>query len=362
MPQFMRLQRATDEAAEGGPLVFTASTPGTKRDGLDTATLPWRVDNYRSNPVVTWVHDFAGNRLPIGRAEVEVTGGKRAGAKAEPEGIRAAITFDPDDAFAQEIERKYRTGFLHAVSVSWDDVDDDGTPIRASGGDAVAHDLLEIAAVPVPGDPDALLERQAVALRSLARDITDALDSVEGEPEGEAEPAEAETPEPVADDTDNEPAEDGEGLERDVAAEMVAVFAQGTDDPDADRHRTYRALLPAYRRLGWTAPEFVERDELDALDAETWRALFLHDEPDLIRAGKVLSARNKADLTEAMRLIRSVLNSAGGVDEEDEGEDSGRSLSAAELDTTQDASESESDLDAFARLFAELTQEMPSNG
>lgn len=167
---FLRLSRATEDEQPDGPMVFVASTPGTKRDGLDLTGLPWSVENYRANPVVTWVHDFAGNRLPIGRAEVEVVSGQRAD-RAQSETVRAAITFDRDDPFAAEVERKYRNGFLHAVSVSWDDVDASGVPTSRAGGKAVAHELLEIAAVPVPGDPAALIERQAVALRSLAREL-----------------------------------------------------------------------------------------------------------------------------------------------------------------------------------------------
>lgn len=394
MTQYMRLQRAETQAeTDDGPLVFTASTPGTKRDGYDTAALPWRTENYRSNPVITWVHDFAGNRLPIGRADIEVTGGARAGGKSEPEGILAAITFDRADPFAAEVERKYRDGFLHAVSVSWDDVDADGVPTRVSGKDAVAHDLLEIAAVPVPGDPAALLERQAVALRSLARDLTETWYDGQARRQAEIETRIVDTTvgrallnlampeemrfydpgEPVAEpeDVDTEPADVAEfvaeddndadaadeGLERDAAAEMVAVFAQGTDDSDEDRRRTYRALLPAYRRLGWTAPEFVERAELDALDGETWRGLFLHDEPDMLRVGKVLSRKNQADLTEAMRLIRGVLAAAGDGSEDDAGDgDAGRAIAQTEPPMAQDDDAAE-----FARILTALL-ENPTNG
>lgn len=164
---FMRLLRADPAATgePGSPISFVAATPGKKRDGYDTAALPWRTDRYAQNPVVTWVHDFGGNRLPIGRgvATVEKT---PAG-----EVIRAELLFDIADPFAAEIDRKYRAGFLNAVSVSWDDVDEDGVPVRNSGKKAVAHDLLEIAAVPVPGDPGALQERQATALRALRDDL-----------------------------------------------------------------------------------------------------------------------------------------------------------------------------------------------
>lgn len=163
---YMRLLRADGQAGEpGSPLKFLAASPGKKRDGYDTATLPWLVDNYRANPVVTWVHDFGGERLPIGRGSVAID------ETPAGETLQAEVLFDVVDPFAAEVDRKYRAGYLHAVSVSWDDVDEDGIPTRNSGKKAVAHDLLEIAAVPVPGDPQALQGRQVTALRALRADL-----------------------------------------------------------------------------------------------------------------------------------------------------------------------------------------------
>lgn len=351
--QYTRLQRAINEEADAGPLVFMASTPGTKRDGLDTASLPWRVDNFRLNPVVTWSHDFDGKRLPIGRAEVEVID------TAAGEYVRAAITFDRADPFAAEVERKYRDGFLHAVSVSWDDIDASGTPVRAAGGRAAAHELLEIAAVPVPGDPLALQEKRADALRSMARELIAALEESGAEPDSDAAaevaaatcedcaggvgcacgtdsttapeaaadaradagddplsvcecphgalyPAEAgECPcDDCEDDRDDEA--DDEGARDAVAAEMVAVFNPASDDSDATRSRRYRALLPAYRRLGWTAPELLPAAELAALDGDVWRGLFVSGELErLERVGKELSAANLAGLRDALAQLEA---------------------------------------------------------
>lgn len=184
---FMRLLRADSATTgePGSPISFVAATPGKKRDGYDTAALPWRTDRYAQNPVVTWVHDFGGNRLPIGRgvATVEQT---PAG-----EVIKAELLFDIADPFAAEVDRKYRGGFLNAVSVSWDDVDEDGVPVRNSGKKAVAHDLLEIAAVPVPGDPDALQERQATALRALRDDLDAVLGGADDAPQEPPSPVQA---------------------------------------------------------------------------------------------------------------------------------------------------------------------------
>lgn len=353
----MRLMRAASEETPDSALVFMASTPGTKRDGLDTAALPWRVDNYRLNPVVTWSHDFAGRRLPIGRGDVEVLN-TPAG-----EFVRAAITFDSADPFAAEVERKYREGFLHAVSVSWDDVGADGVPVR-SGGRAAYHELLEIAAVPVPGDPLALQEKRGTLLRGMARDLIDALESADDDAEpttaddanalaevslsegqdaadadadgngaGErvadadgdipqigcyfsekagcecvsecAHPDQRTPPDERAADTADDDAED-EGAGDDLAAEMVAVFDPESDDSDAVRGRRYRALLPGYRRMGWTAPELLPADELAALDGDVWRGMFVSGELErLERVGKEISAANLAGLKDALAQLES---------------------------------------------------------
>lgn len=151
--QFIRAFRADEQPAEGapagGPIRFVASTEGIKRDKLQLSAAGWQLDNYRKNPVVLWGHDYLG-RAPIGRAEVAVEG----------EQLVTDVTFDSGDPFAADIERKYRNGFLHAVSVGWEVLEEDGQRI-------LKQDLLDISAVPVPGDPDALIQRQAVAMRAF---------------------------------------------------------------------------------------------------------------------------------------------------------------------------------------------------
>lgn len=147
MPQYLRAYRQELEQ-DSGPLSFVASTPGIKRDGKDLDPGRWMLDNYRKNPVVLWAHDYRGQRPPIGWGRVEI----------QPGQLVASITFDQEDPFAREIERKYRSGFLNAVSVGWDDKQLEDGP---------AYELLDISAVPVPGDPDALMERSREGIRTL---------------------------------------------------------------------------------------------------------------------------------------------------------------------------------------------------
>lgn len=223
MTKFLRAMIA--EPAPTGPLRFIASTPGIKRDGVEIDQTMWSLEHYRANPTVLWVHDYGGKHLPIGRAAVMVEGEK----------LIADVEFDQSDDFAKQVESKYRRGFLHAVSVGWDNVEVDGR---------MMHELLDISAVPVPGDPDALIQRQAAGFRSLSQAINQVLNEEPAEPQSQTWAATDYVEFPIT-----EP--DTRSLSQQVADEVEL-------------------------RLGR-------------------------------RAGAVLSQRNKDDLMEAMRLISGVV-------------------------------------------------------
>lgn len=311
MTQYLRAFRQ-DSEEEAGPLVFVASTSGVKRDGKDLDQTRWALDAFRASPVVLWAHDYRGERPPIGKAEVEVRDGR----------LMADVTFDQGDPFAVDIERKYRGGFLNAVSVGWEEHGD---------GDELRYELLDISAVPVPGDPDALMERQQAGLRSLRRDI-DALlseepgrkpglqsddngDYLSGEDRGAIAPhSTAKADEGAAWDASAElkqvegkaelramhawvndegdadakasyklPHHNAEGkvVWRGVAAAMSRLLQAGTQIPDADRRGVYNHLARHYGQFDKEAPEFRTADEVAALGPDEVRGLFLEGEAEL---------------------------------------------------------------------------------
>ena len=260
----------------GTPIRFVASTQGVARDGLEIGVDAWNLENYSRNPVVLWAHDYTGQRPPIGRADVFVDGDR----------LMADVTFDQSDDFARSIEAKYRGGFLHSVSVGWDTQAMEPSDTTGSRGRVTRADLLDISAVPVPGDPNALIARQARAIASLA-------EAVESEP------------------VKTEPTPAGWS---DAAADMVRLYRDTADGRGYDFADRYRTLARAYDKAGRVAPEYMEPTALAVLGIEGVRALFVEGEPDMYpdafdaRAGAVLSRENVADLEQAMTLIARVVD------------------------------------------------------
>lgn len=304
---YLRAYAEGQPGAEAGtPIRFTASTETVARDGLVVEQAGWRLDNFARNPVFLWVHDYGGTRLPIGRATPMVMEGR----------LVADVEFDQEDEFARQVESKYRRGFLHAISVGFN-------PLKIVPGNAgsaprsVETELLDISAVPVPGDPLALKERQARALEELGQELAETL-------EGEAET--------------------GEAVWEHAAVEMMRLMHPATRMPEGQRRKAYNRVCVAYRKLGRTAPEFLGDADLDALTVEQVGGLLLEGETELlpgwfaastssatgsasedltlpfpegkgkrgreVRSGAVLSTRNLSDLQEAVRLIQSVLQRA----------------------------------------------------
>jgi 2'-5' RNA ligase len=249
------------EQKAGTPIRFIAGSEGAKRDGLDLKMAGARLDAFRNNPVVLWGHDYAGARLPIGRAQPTIDGPR----------LIADISFDQEDEFARQIESKYRRGFLNTVSLGW-------KINKINGRNVTDWELLDISAVPVPGDADALMQRQ---LRALQADVSDL-------------PAWPE-----------------------VAADMAALILFPTNRAGKAWRLEYHRLSRLYDQLGKEPPERLAPDYLAALDNEAVSGLFLEDErdiaPDLFTkraaeaAPRPLTAADRADLACVVERLQEVL-------------------------------------------------------
>ena len=142
---------------EDGITTVTASTPASDRYG-DVVSSPWQLEKYKANPVVVWSHDYS--LPPVGRA-LEVT--------MEGPNLVAKIQWDDSEnnPLGKTVAHQFRTGFLSAVSVGFQPGEavrrnalDESHPYYAERGSLFRdNELLEISAVPIPANPEALARR-----------------------------------------------------------------------------------------------------------------------------------------------------------------------------------------------------------
>lgn len=159
------VQRAdTGDDAAGKPLTIVAATAGRKGDGLNLTMDGADLGRFDANPVVGYGHSYWGrDGLPIGRSDKTWIDGDR---------LKMDIVFDQDDDFARKVERKYRNKIMNAFSIGFDvwNIDDAGVP--------EGWELFEVSAVPLPMDPNAIVESgrsdQLALVRHLVGDRPDA--------------------------------------------------------------------------------------------------------------------------------------------------------------------------------------------
>jgi len=128
---------------------FTASTSDVDRDGEVIDVTGWDLKNFKKNPVIMFGHDYRS--LPVGKAT-------KIGVKDSK--LVNTVEFPPEGTyeFADTVERLVNTGYLKTESVGfipqkWEDGDGDKDPRRTY----TKQELLEISIVPVPSNPNALM-------------------------------------------------------------------------------------------------------------------------------------------------------------------------------------------------------------
>lgn len=147
----------------GDPIEFVAATEGVKGDGIDLRMSGARLDRYLANPVVGYNHSYWGrDGLPIGRGE---------GTRIDGDKLRISVVFDQEDEFATKVERKYRNGFLNAVSIGFNvHAWQDGKGNYWLGGVAEQWELTELSCVPIPMDAEAVMQGGRSALAQMLDD------------------------------------------------------------------------------------------------------------------------------------------------------------------------------------------------
>lgn len=137
-----------DLDAPEAAMTFVVSTEEADRHGDIVAAAGWQLTAYRQNPVFLWAHDYT--RPVIGRA---------AAVWPEPGSLLARMEFAPTD-FAREVAALYRSGYQQGVSVGFKPLRYTERRHEQTGAFLGIHfleqELLEISAVPVPANRQAL--------------------------------------------------------------------------------------------------------------------------------------------------------------------------------------------------------------
>jgi HK97 family phage prohead protease len=164
------LEVKASEVAESGAvpvLDFVASSATLDRYHEIIEPAGWRLDAYRKNPVFQNAHNYGDVIFTLGKALVtEVRDGQLF------QRIEFATEVNPMARIAYGL---YKGGFLRAVSVGF-------VPLRWENGGAEAEyrrkyleqELLELSAVAIPANPDALVlgvKSGAVAKEDLAETV-----------------------------------------------------------------------------------------------------------------------------------------------------------------------------------------------
>lgn len=113
----------------------------------------WKLDNFRRNPIVLWAH--CSDQPPIGKV-ISILA--RAGQ------LLARVKFASDVyEFAATIERLVQGGFIQATSVGFQPLKWAFNEERG-GFDFQEQELLELSVVPVPCNPQALLQAKQAGI------------------------------------------------------------------------------------------------------------------------------------------------------------------------------------------------------
>jgi SpoVK/Ycf46/Vps4 family AAA+-type ATPase len=139
---------------------FTISTASVDREGDTIAVEGWRLDNYRKNPVVLFGHDHY--QPPVAQSLTEYTEGGRLKSRAQ---------FMPREMseFAYSIFQMYVGGYMRATSVGfipekWEYAEEGE---RAGKGlNFSEQEMIEYSCVPVPANPEALIEARAKGINT----------------------------------------------------------------------------------------------------------------------------------------------------------------------------------------------------
>jgi HK97 family phage prohead protease len=141
-------------------VTFVISTADVDRAGDTIAVKGWDTTEFERNPVVLWAHDHRA--MPVGKA---------ARVYVDGNALKADVVFAPAEVnpLGPQVAAAVKGGFLSAVSVGfrptkWQFNEDRPGQFGMPGADFEEQELEEFSVVPVPCNPNALLEGKAAGV------------------------------------------------------------------------------------------------------------------------------------------------------------------------------------------------------
>lgn len=161
----------------GETLIFVASTDSPDRMG-DIVEQNFELKAFKRNPVFLWGHD--SRSLPIGKI-VRIWTEKVSKAAKSARRTLIEVAFVPKDVhpFAEQVKQMYLSGFMRAVSIGFrplqrvqvSESEREELGLGRFGERFTKSELLEVSAVSIPANPDALSEgKKALVTRGYAED------------------------------------------------------------------------------------------------------------------------------------------------------------------------------------------------
>jgi len=143
-------QKSIDLESRTLDVVMTTATPDREGDIIEPRGLDFTA--YLKNPVVLWAHDMS--MPPVGKV---------LSVKVRPDHVGAKVQF-ADTPYALDIFRLYSGGFLNAWSIGFlpkrfeqrQSNDTNPADYKPMGFHILEAEVVELSAVPVPANPEAL--------------------------------------------------------------------------------------------------------------------------------------------------------------------------------------------------------------
>jgi HK97 family phage prohead protease len=136
---------------------FCITTDSVDRGQDTVAADGWDVSNFMKNPVTLWAHDHYAP--PIGNSRSLSKQGNKWMSICE---------FTPQDVnpFGYMIYQLYKNNFMHACSVGFQPIEYSFAEERNWGVNYLQQELLEYSCVPVPANPEALVQARSKGINT----------------------------------------------------------------------------------------------------------------------------------------------------------------------------------------------------